>query len=370
MSTDAISFTGGGSFYVELKALVKEYLSDPRRQRRAQRRIYVKTGVILGWTAVSWALLMFAASTWWQAGLLAVSLGLAVAGIGFNVTHDANHGSYSKVRWLNQSLRWSLDLIGASSYVWRIKHNVVHHTYTNIAGADSDIEQLPFLRLAPDQKRRWFHRFQHIYAWPLYGFFAIKWQILGDVTQLSIGNIEGTSLPWPRGRELVGFWVGKLIFLTWAIGIPLLFHPVWQVALAFFVTSFVLAFVLALTFQLAHCVEEAEFSSVAEMADAGRVEWARHQVETTVDFAPRSRMLAWYMGGLNFQIEHHLFTRLCHTHYPSLAPIVQEVCERHGVRYRVHRNFAGALNSHVRWLRRMGHPTAHLEPAASLPQSP
>ncbi len=369
MSTDTIGFNGGGAFYVELKALVKEHVSDPDRERRARRRLYVKTGVILAWAAVSWTLLVFFASTWWQAGILALSLGLAVAGIGFNVTHDANHGSYTTVRWLNHWMRWSLDLIGASSYVWRIKHNVVHHTYTNIAGADSDIEQLPFLRLAPDQKRRRFHRFQHIYAWPLYGFFAVKWQIIGDLMQLKIGRIEHTPLPWPRGRELAGFWIGKLIFLSWTIGIPLFFHPVWQVALTFFVTSFILAFVLALTFQLAHCVEEAEFSSVAEMADAGKVEWARHQVETTVDFAPGNRLVAWYMGGLNFQIEHHLFTKVCHTHYPSLAPIVQKVCEQHGVRYQVHRTLTGAMNSHVRWLRRMGRPIVAPEPTVAVPVS-
>lgn len=349
-----IRFTGGGAFHRELRSLVRTHVADESRARRAQGRMYVKTVVMLGWAAASWALLMFVASGWWQGGLLALSLGLALAGIGFNLTHDANHGSYSRHRWLNHSMRWSLDLIGGSSYVWRVKHNVVHHTYTNISGADGDIEQLPFLRLAPDQKRRWFHRYQHIYALPLYGVFAVKWQLLGDITQLIVGRVEGTPLPWPRGRELVGFWAGKAAFLTWAIVLPLMFHPPLQVLFAFFIASFVLAVTLAVTFQLAHCVEEAEFSSVEEMAGAGQVEWARHQVETTVDFAPRSRLLAWYMGGLNFQIEHHLFSRVCHTHYPEIAPIVQQVCDRHGVTYRVHRTLWGALASHMNWLRRMG----------------
>ena len=352
-----IGFSGGGAFYRELKALVNDHVSDPARARRAQRRIYIKSLVLLLWTAASWAGLVFVATTWWQAGLLSVSLGLALAGIGFNVTHDANHGSYSERRRLNHYMRWSLDLIGASSYVWRIKHNVLHHTYTNISGADSDIEQLPFLRLAPDQKRRWFHRFQHIYAWPLYGAFAVKWQMFGDISRLMVGNIEGTPVPWPRGRELVGFVLGKLLFVGWSVVIPLMFHAPLHVILVFVVTSSVLAFVLALTFQLAHCVEEAEFTTVDEMTGGESVEWALHQLDTTVDFAPRSRVLAWYMGGLNFQIEHHLFSRVCHTHYPSLAPIVRAVCERHGVTYRVHQTFAGAVMSHVRWLQRMGRAT-------------
>lgn len=361
----AISFSGGGSFYQELKALAKEHMADPRRTRRAQREIHLKSIAVVGWAAASWALLMFVASAWWHAGLLSVSLGLAMAGIAFNLTHDANHGSYSPRRWVNHTVRWSLDLLGASSYVWRVKHNVVHHTYTNISGADGDIEQLPFLRLAPDQPRRWYVRYQHIYAWLLYGFFAAKWQLFGDITQLRMGQIEGTPLPWPRGRELVGFWVGKAAFLSWTIGIPLLLHPVWYVALMFVVSSFVLAFTLAVTFQLAHAVDAATFSSVEEMSAAGTTEWARHQVETTVDFAPTSRVLAWYMGGLNFQIEHHLFSRACHTYYPGLAPIVQEVCARHGVRYRAHRTLWSAIASHARWLRRMGAPPVGVAPAAT-----
>ncbi len=136
--------------------------------------------------------------------------------------------------------------------------------------------------------------------------------------------------------------------------IPLFFHSVWSVLIAFAIASFILAFVLAITFQLAHCVEEAEFSSIDKMVEAGKTEWARHQVETTVDFAPRSRLLAWYMGGLNFQIEHHLFSRVCHTHYPKIAPIVQEMCARHGITYQVHHTLTSAVMSHVRFLARLG----------------
>lgn len=354
----AISFSGGGDFYAELKTRVNEWIGDPKRARRAQARLYVKAAVIGLWAAASWVALMFVASTWWHLVLFALSLGLALAAIGFNVTHDANHGAFSRNRRVNDWMRWSMDLIGASSYVWRVKHNVVHHTYTNIEGADSDIEQLPFLRLAPDQKRQWFHRYQHVYAWPLYGLFAVKWQLLSDITLLFVGHIEGAPLPWPKGRELAGFILGKVAFFGWALVIPLMFHSVWAVLLAFAIASFILAFVLAITFQLAHCVEEAEFSSVEKMVEAGKTEWARHQLETTVDFAPKSRVLAWYMGGLNFQIEHHLFSRVCHTHYPTIAPIVQEVCARHGVTYRVHHTLRGAVMSHVRWLARMGR-TAH-----------
>ena len=329
MSADAradasprIDFRGGGDFYAELKARVGQYLADPRRVRRAQARMYLKSGAILIWFAASWALLMFAASTWWQAGLLAVSVGLALAGLAFNITHDANHGAYSPSRRVNRAMCFSMDFMGASSYVWRTKHNVVHHTYTNIAGADADIDSMPFARLAPEQPLRPLHRFQHLYLWLLYGLFAIKWHTGGDFGYLREGRVAETPLRWPRGGQLAGFWAGKAVFVSWAVVIPALFHPIWAVAVAFGIASFVLAITLAVTFQLAHCLEEAEFPSAQDMAGAERTEWARHQVETTVDFAPRNRFLAWYLGGLNFQIEHHLFSRVCHTHYPAVAPIV------------------------------------------------
>jgi len=354
LASPRIDFQGGGAFYDELKARVAQHLADGGRVRRAQVRMYLKSATVFIWFAASWALLMFAPVTWWQAGLLSVSLGLALAGLAFNITHDANHGSYSPSRRLNRAMCFSMDFLGASSYVWRTKHNVVHHTYTNIAGADSDIDSMPFARLAPEQPLRSMHRFQHFYLWVLYGLFAIKWHTTGDFGYLIEGRVAETPIRWPRGGQLIGFWAGKAVFLSWALVIPILFHPFWTVAVVFGIASFVLALTLAVTFQLAHCLEEAEFPSAQEMSGAERTEWARHQVETTVDFAPRNPLLAWYLGGLNFQIEHHLFSRVCHTHYPAVAPIVREVCARHGVRYQAHRTLRSALASHARWLRQMG----------------
>ncbi len=363
-SVRRIDFQGGGPFYSELKQRVRALLDEPGRARRAQTRIYVKSAVMLLWAVASWVGLVVVASNWWQGAIGAVSLGLAMAGVGFNITHDANHGSYSPSRRVNRVMSWTMDLIGASSYVWRTKHNTAHHTFTNISGADSDIDSMPFARFAPDQPRRPYHRFQHVYMWFLYGLFAIKWHTVGDFGYLAARKIGETPLKWPKGGELVGFWLGKVVFFSWTLAIPLLLHPVWQVLVVFAVASFVLAFTLAVTFQLAHCLEEAEFSSIEEMEGAGASEWARHQVETTVDFAPRNRFLTWYLGGLNFQIEHHLFSRVCHTHYPAMAPVVREVCERHGVRHQSHDTLAPALASHARWLRHMG---AKPQPASATP---
>jgi len=107
-------------------------------------------------------------------------------------------------------------------------------------------------------------------------------------------------------------------------------------------------------FQLAHCVEEASFPLPGKVS--GRVDnaWAVHQAETTVDFARRSRVAAWFLGGLNFQIEHHLFPRISHVNYPALSRVVEETCRDFGVRYTQYTSLRAGMASHFRWLRRMG----------------
>jgi linoleoyl-CoA desaturase len=348
-------FSGSGDFYTELKQRVNAFVSEPTRATKARRALHRKAAVLFTWAAGSWYLLMFQSHTWWLAVLWVVSLALAIAGIGFSVVHDANHGAWSANPRANRAMRWAFDLIGGSSYVWRMKHNVLHHTYTNVAGIDDDIEVLPLARFAPEQPRRWFHRFQHIYLWPMYGLVALKWHTSGDFESLVGGHICETPIAWPKGKDLAGFWIGKLAFFSWALFIPLMVHSWWQVLVIYAIGSFVLGQTMTVTFQLAHCVEEAEFPSRAEMHEQGKVDWARHQVETTVDFAQRNPFLTYYMGGLNFQIEHHLFTKVCHTHYPSIAPIVREVCEKYGVHYSAHPTIWKAISSHTRWLYRMGH---------------
>jgi linoleoyl-CoA desaturase len=273
------------------------------------------------------------------------------------VQHDANHGAYSRHGWVNRLMERSLDFLGASSYLWRFKHNVFHHTYTNLQGADHDIDLGPFARLAPGQRRRRMHRFQHLYMWAFYGFTAYNMHYLEDFKQLVLGRIGHARIPRPRGHRLVELFASKLVMLTWSVGIPTLFRTWWVVLLFYFATWFTVGVVLGVVFQVAHCLEEAEFPATPA---GGRIDtpWSVHQVETTVDFGHKSRLLTWYVGGLNYQIEHHLFPRICHLHYPQLAPIVRAVCAEHGVRYSVHESIVGAVRSHGRWLRRLGTPAS------------
>ncbi len=349
-------FTGGGEFQRELKRRVAAELT-PDRVRRGRWQISLKGVVLVTWAVGSYLALLLLAHGWMTAIPLAISLGLAVAGVAFSIGHDANHGSLSRNKRVNRMLGWTYDLIGASSYVWRTKHNHAHHSYTNVVGADSDIDQMPLARFAPDQPRRWFHRWQHIYMWAMYGLFSIKHHLVGDMKGVTGGSFgEGSQLKRPRGHELAVFFTGKAAFVTWALLIPMLLHTWWHVLLLFVLASWVLGFTLATVFQLAHCVDEAHFSSVEEMRTGEPRNWAVHQVETTVDFATGNRLLSWYLGGLNFQVEHHLFPKVCHVHYPQLFAVVRETCDEFGVTHSAQPSVRAALASHARWLRRMGRP--------------
>ena len=358
-----ITFARATAFHQEVKARVAEYFVTTGLRPRDLPRMYLKTAAIFAWFAVSYLLLVFAAHGWWQVGGAALSLGLAVAAVGFNVQHDGAHGGYSDSKVVGRLMAFALDVIGGSSYFWRWKHNVLHHTYPNISGADDDINVGVFARLAPQQPRYRLHRFQHLYMWALYGFIPFKWQLVDDFKELIQGRVGTRTVPRPRGRELTLFLAGKAVFVSLAFAVPLLVHPWWVVLAGYAGTSFVVGILLGVVFQMAHCVEEAGFP--APPPDTLRMpdEWAVHQVATTVDFARRSRLLTAYLGGLNYQIEHHLFPHICHLHYPKLAPIVEAVCREFGVQYQAHESLGGALVSHYRWLRTMGRRAPAPEPA-------
>ncbi|MEW6581311.1 MAG: acyl-CoA desaturase [Actinomycetota bacterium] len=347
-------FTGGGEFHAELRRRVGEVLT-PRRLRHGRLRFAAKAVFMVAWAVASYLGLLLGATTPWLVVALAASLGFALAGVAFTIGHDANHGAVFRSRRLNRALGAVFDLLGASSHVWRTKHNQAHHSYTNVAGADDDIEMLPLARLAPEQRRRWFHRWQHVYLWPIYGLYTLRAHLVGDFLELAQGRIGGiTPLRRPAGGEMAVFLAGKAAFWSWALVIPLLTRPWYWVIPVFLGVSWIMGFTLAIVFQLAHCVDEARFSSVEEMRAGPAREWAVHQVETTVDFCTGNRLMAWYLGGLNFQIEHHLFPKVCHVHYPSMLRVVRATCDEFGVRHMVQPTLRSALASHVRWLRMMG----------------
>ncbi|MFN2533165.1 MAG: fatty acid desaturase [Pyrinomonadaceae bacterium] len=351
-------FGKDNSFHIEVRRRVDDYFEQTGRRQRDCPQMYIKTAIILLSFFGLYATLVFVAVTWWQALGLSILLGLSMAGIGFNIEHDGAHQAYSNYAWINRLMAMTMDLLGASSYVWHWKHDVIHHTYVNITGHDADIE-LGFVgRISPHQRRLKFHRWQHFYLWPLYGLNVIKWQVYDDFRDVILGRIGSQRMPRPKRWSLVRFILAKALFFLIAFVMPLMVHQSWSVALFYGVTVITAGIVVSVVFQLAHCVEEADFPLPQQDSRSLENSWAIHQVETTVDFSRRSKLQTWLLGGLNFQVEHHLFPRLCHVNYPLISELVEETCREYGVRYRQHSTFRVGLLSHFRWLRRMGLATA------------
>ncbi len=353
-SAPKLAFDNGGEFIKETRQEVEQYLARGSTRIKGAVMLYAKAPIALALTAVSWSVLVFA-----HPGVIVMALCLLGLVVGatltaFCVQHDANHGAYFKKRRWNHLVGWSTDsLLGFSSYAWRVKHNVAHHTYTNVDGFDDDATQVPLARFAPSQKGRPWYRFQQYYIWPMYTLMGLRWQTVGDLAAFKRGRVGESALRAPRGWNLVGLLAGKALFIAWALVIPMLVYPWWAVVGTYVGFAMLTGLIMATTFQLAHCVEEASFASADELRAERRI-WAVHEVETTVDFCPRNPVLTWMLGGLNFQIEHHLFPKVPHTHYPKIAEIVRRNCAKHGVRYSSHSSLGRALRSHFLHLRTMG----------------
>ncbi len=349
-----VRFIERGPFMNELNERVDAYFAGPGGTRRDVPIMYLKTVLNLSWFVGSWALLVFRATELWQAVLLSMSLGLSIAAIGMGVQHDANHGAYSQKPWVNRLVGFTLDVMGVCSFFWRQKHNVIHHTYTNIQDIDFDLDFGVIARLSPEQRLRPWQRYQHIYIWFLYGFLLPKWVFRDDFVLLRTLRAGPHKLVKPNATELALFYGWKLFFVGWSIVIPLFYHPLWQVVVFHLLAVYTMGVTLSTTFQLAHCVGDADFPPPPPEGKKMDVEWAIHQVNTTVDFSKDNGLLTWFVGGLGYQVEHHLFPKVCHMHYPALSRIVEEVSEKHGIRRRAYTSVPRAIAAHYRHLRKLG----------------
>jgi linoleoyl-CoA desaturase len=312
--------------------------------------MYAKAATLLGAAVCSYVWLVFYAASLPAAVVSGGVLALALVGIGFNIQHDGNHGTSSRRPWVNRIAGHTLDVIGASSYFWKDKHNHGHHVYTNIPGEDADIELGALARLSVDHPWHWWHRYQHVYLWFLYTFVHLRY-LYSDIQRLAFGKKDRASTRYPHGGDLAALLVGKVLFLSVAFAIPMTQYSFGRTLGAYVLVSMTIGLVFSVVFQLAHTVDVVEHPL---KADDGRPEWVVHQIETTANFAPQSWLLTFILGGLNYQREHHLFPRVAHVHYPAFARVVREVCEEHGIRCRENVSFAGALRSHYRFVRQMG----------------
>lgn len=362
-TVDASSHSTAGSrsstFSDDLRVRVAEYFRTTGRRRTGDLRMAGKVTFYLGSFAVLYAWLLFGGlSTGAMFGLI-VAMGFLIAGIGFNVGHDAIHGACSSRTGVNHLFGYAFTLMGADVAVWRNLHNSIHHNYTNIPEADGDLHPVKWLRFYPHTDAAWYHKFQHVYAFALYTLTTFVWVFQKDYVHTN----KEQHLIHKRGpasrRDWVELFVGKTLYYIAFLVVPMIVLPLawWQVFIGFTAMHLVAGLSLALVFQLGHLVEGTSFPNISASGKT-QAPWLEHQLLTSANFATRNPLASFMLGGLNFQIEHHLFPGVCHVHYPQLAPIVKQTAKEHGLPYVEYPSFTAALRSHARYLYAMGRAPA------------
>ena len=342
------------SFYSDLKSRVSNYFEEVRKSPTGNYQLFLKAVILMSAFVLLYIHLVFFTPAVVWALLECILLGGIVAAIGFNVMHDGAHGSFSKHKWLNSIAAFSLNVLGGSSFMWNMKHNIIHHSYTNVEGVDDDIEIQPWMRMSESQKKYWVHKYQHWYFWFFYCILYLSWMFITDYMKYFKGRIGKMPLKKMHLSDHLVFWGFKLFHLVLFLGIPVLMLGFMNWLIGFLVFTTFAGFVLSIVFQLAHTVEHTSF--VLPDADTGKIEeeWAIHQVKTTANFATKNKIVTWLVGGLNFQIEHHLFPKISHIHYPAISKIVQQVCREYGIGYIEYPKVRYAIASHVSFLKHMG----------------
>ena len=345
-------------FMIELRKKADEYFELNNISKNANSVMVMKTIIMLTLYMAPYFLMMTGVVTSTPLILLCwILMGLGMAGTGMTVMHDANHGSYSKNQAINRWIGYSLYLLGGQPATWQIQHNNIHHSFTNIDGFDADIDPAPLLRFSPHKPLRKIHRYQHIYAWLLYGLMTILWITTKDFKQLfkyrKMGLLGRGKNSFSRLMTELVF--SKIMYYIIFIALPIIILPIpWYLTLLFFfIMHFIAGVLLSIVFQTAHIMPDSAYPLPDEN---GTIEnnWIVHQLLVTSDYAPDNRFLTWFSGGLNYHAIHHLFPQVCHVHYKKLSTIVKETTEKHGVSYRIEPTFLKALGKHAEMLRLLG----------------
>ncbi|HZF63906.1 MAG TPA: acyl-CoA desaturase [Chitinophagaceae bacterium] len=352
-----VSFNNNGQqFYVSVKKSVDQYFKAKGIKKTGNWQLYSKALILIPLALGIYIFLL--AGTYSALGgiILSALLGFTLVSIAFNVMHDACHGSYSSRKWVNELMSLTMNALGSNAFIWKIKHNIIHHTYTNVDGIDDDIAKSPVLRLCPTQEWKPVHRYQHVYMFIVYALSTILWLFLTDFIKYFSKKIVVTDMKISL-KEHVIFWVSKMLYVVFYAVLPIavLGWTPWLVG--FLVMHVTLGLTIAVVFQLAHVVEKTSFEAAGDEAKVIDSEWAIHEIKTTANFAPDSKIISWFAGGLNFQVEHHLFPRISHVHYPAISKIVKSECERFNLPYHYYPTMTEAVASHVRVMKRLGEPT-------------
>ena len=341
-------------FFQALKADVDNYFKVNGISKTGNWKLYTKAIVLIPLAIGLYISLLTVHMPALAAIGLCVLLGLTLSAIGFNIMHDACHGSYSSKKWVNELFGLTLNALGGNAFIWKQKHNIIHHTYTNVDGLDDDIGKSPVIRQCQTQVWKPAHRIQHIYLWLVYALSSILWVFIIDLVKYGTKKIYTTELNKMDVKEHAIFWISKALYVVFYIAIPVHFVGWGPWAVGFLFMHMAMGLSLSVVFQLAHVVEETEFEFHGLDDKVIENEWAIHQIKTTADFAPDSKFISWFVGGLNFQVEHHLFARISHVHYPELRKILMQKCEEFNVKYNCMPTMGAAIASHYRFMKTLG----------------
>jgi linoleoyl-CoA desaturase len=359
-----ITFSNSNNeFYTQLKAAVDNYFETNKIKKTGDWRLHLKTIILVSTAITAYTFLIAVKMSALPALLLCALLGYTFACIGFSVMHDANHGSYSTKPWLNDFLGLSMNFMGASSYFWKQKHNIIHHTYTNVDGIDDDIAKSPIIRQCESQRWVPAHKIQHIYLLPVYALASLFWLFIMDFTKYFTHKIYTTAAWKMSTKNHIIFWATKVMYISFYMVLPISIWGFLPWLAGFFLLHAFMGLTMSIVFQLAHVVENTEFETVA-LDETKHVEtaWAEHQIKTTSNFAMGNKVVSWFVGGLNFQIEHHLFPKVSHIHYPAISKIVAQKCKEFNLPYNNYPTLSGAVASHFRIMKYLGKAPAMQQP--------
>lgn len=358
MINQKIKFTNSdkSAFFPTLRQRIDAYFVTQNLPKSGGPKLLLKAFFMLSLYLIPYVLILSGQFSMLSMALLSVIMGLGVAGVGMSVMHDAIHGSLANSPVLNKILGGSIYLLGGNAYNWEVQHNRLHHTYTNIHEVDEDITGKFLLRLSYQEKQKSYHRFQHIYAFFLYSLmtFSFLWKDFKEIALFNKMSASGMTKPFPK-KELIRLIVSKIAYVIFIFAIPLYFTSItlgeWTIG--FFLMHCTAGMILSTVFQMAHVVEGAE-QPIPDTTGNVETAWAVHQLQTTSNFAGNNKILSWFIGGLDYQIEHHLFPSISHVHYQALSPIVRATAREFGLHYNAKDSFVNALGSHINMLKMMG----------------
>lgn len=344
-------------FFRTLNQRVNTYFKENNLKKTGNWKLYLKTIIMFTVMLTPYVLILTIPMSQWMQLLLAIVIGVGMAGVGMNVMHDGNHGSFSSKKWVNSIMGGSIYILAGNVYNWQVQHNVLHHTYTNIQGYDEDIDAGRIIRFSKNANWQKMHKYQKYYSVFLYGLLTINWVITTDFKQSSRYLKRGLSYgKFPnKTKHWTGLAIAKIIYVLLWVVIPMVVLSLvwWKILIGFFVMHYVAGLILSLTFQLAHVMPDTDMP-VPDKDGNMENTWAVHQLLTTANFAPKNKVVGWFTGGLNRQIEHHLFSNISHIHYKKLAKIVKETAQEFQLPYHEYKTTRRAIISHFQQLAELG----------------